>query len=561
MADSDSTADATLAQVSPPELSLLVVSATETKVVPLPRQGRLTIGRGDATDIQIDDTLASREHAEIEVQDRLFVTDLGSKNGTTLAGRALVQHQKTELFPGQSIEIGSTLIVVQRTRRPPRPARTVSHPYFEGRVEDAQEKGRPFALARIHLADPDDAPALVAKARRLLGPDDILALWAPGELELLLLGPASKDPGGWLAGAVEGLQARTGFARFPEDGTALDALLARASDLLWQSSASETLPVIADAVMIELHRVAEKVARGNISVLLLGETGAGKEVLAEAIHRASPRHKAPFQRINCAAITETLFEAELFGHEAGAFTGAARARAGLLEAATLGTVFLDEIGELPAASQAKLLRAIEQRQITRLGSTEPRSIDVRFVAATNRDLESGVKGGTFREDLYYRLNGMTITIPPLRDRRLQIPSLAETFLAQAAADNGVAVPKLTPQALRLLERHDWPGNVRELRNVVERALLLAGGGPVEVAHLPGLAQAPAAESAASPASAPLKGELAELERKRILEALEQSAGNQSRAAELLGVSRRTLLNRLDAYNVARPRKPAPKPGR
>jgi pSer/pThr/pTyr-binding forkhead associated (FHA) protein len=225
MAESDSTADATLAGVSPPELSLLVVSGTETSMVPLPRQGRLTIGRGDATDIQIDDTLASREHAEIEVQERLFVTDLGSKNGTTLAGVALTPNQRTELVAGQSIEIGSTLIVVQRTRRPPRPARTVSHPYFEGRVEDAEERGRPFVLARIHLADQGDAPALVAKSRRLLGPEDILALLAPGELEILLQGPAAADPSGWLSGSG-GLRAldlpafggRTGSGRAPGPG-------------------------------------------------------------------------------------------------------------------------------------------------------------------------------------------------------------------------------------------------------------------------------------------------------------------------------------------------------
>ena len=311
-----------------------------------------------------------------------------------------------------------------------------------------------------------------------------------------------------------------------------------------------------------LHRLIDLVAASRISVVLLGETGVGKEVAAELVHSRSPRANKPLIKINCAALPESLLEAELFGYERGAFTGATQAKQGLIEVADGGTLFLDEVAEIPLGTQAKLLRVLESREVMRLGALTPKVLDVRFVAATNRDLESSVKGGSFREDLYYRLNGMTITIPPLRDRRLQIPSLAQGFLAQAAAENGVPVPKLTPQALRLLERHDWPGNVRELRNVVERALVLAGGGPVEVDHLPGLAEARAPEASAAPASAPLKGELAELEKKRILEALEQSAGNQSRAAELLGVSRRTLLNRLDAYNVARPRKPAPpKPGR
>jgi DNA-binding NtrC family response regulator len=285
------------------------------------------------------------------------------------------------------------------------------------------------------------------------------------------------------------------------------------------------------------------VARGPIGVLLTGETGAGKEVLAEFLHRRSPRAGGPLVRVNCAALTDSLVESELFGHEKGAFTGAQRERRGLIETADGGTLFLDEIGEIPAAAQAKLLRVVEERQVTRVGSSEPRPVDVRFVAATNRDLEAEVAAGRFRRDLYFRLAGVVLAIPPLRERPLEIELLARTFAAEADARLGDA-------ALAALRAHAWPGNVRELRNVIERAALLAVDQPIDVEHL-GLAAAPAAPAAA-PAALP--DELAAIERQRIVDALEQCGGNQTRAAELLGMPRRTLVKRIAKYNVPRPRK-------
>jgi transcriptional regulator with PAS, ATPase and Fis domain len=287
-----------------------------------------------------------------------------------------------------------------------------------------------------------------------------------------------------------------------------------------------------------------------MSVLLIGETGVGKEVAAHMIHERSPRAAGPFIKINCAALPENLIESELFGYERGAFTGAQQPKKGLLEAACAGTLFLDEVGELPPGAQAKLLRAVESREIIRLGGVGPRVLDVRFVSATNRNLDAHVARGAFRQDLFYRLNGVSITIPPLRERRDEIASLAVGFVAAAAAAVERPVLDLAPGAIALLERYDWPGNVRELKNAVERAVALCEHDVIGPEHLPpALCDAPT-----PPAEADLREEIHALERRRIVEALEKCAGHQGRAAEMLGISRRTLLMRLDAFGLPRPRK-------
>jgi len=307
--------------------------------------------------------------------------------------------------------------------------------------------------------------------------------------------------------------------------------------------------VLLDPAMRDLYALAERIARGDIGVLLLGETGAGKEVLAEAIHRASPRAKKPLVKLNCASFTEQLLESELFGHERGAFTGAAAAKPGLLESADGGTVFLDEVGELSPTTQAKLLRALEDGQVLRVGGLKPRPIDVRFVAATNRDLLAEVQRGAFRQDLYFRLAAVCLAIPPLRERPAEIEPLARTFLARACERLGRAAPDLSAEALARLASHKWPGNARELRNVMERAALICEGGAIGPQHLDlGRGAAPAA------AQSDLRGEMESLERKRIVEALERSGGNQTRAAEILGMPRRTLVKRLAQYGIDRTRR-------
>jgi transcriptional regulator with AAA-type ATPase domain len=304
-------------------------------------------------------------------------------------------------------------------------------------------------------------------------------------------------------------------------------------------------PIVAEAPpMKDTVALVDRVAQSHITVLLLGETGAGKEVLARRLHEASGR-KGPLLEINCATLSPALLESELFGHERGAFTGAVAQKPGLLESARGGTVLLDEVGELAPSLQAKLLRALEQREVLRVGGRTPVAIDVRFVAATNRDLRAEVERGAFRADLYYRLNGIAIEIPPLRDRPEDLEPLAHTFLAPSGTP-------IAPDALAALRAHTFPGNVRELRQAIERAVVLAGDdGAITRAHLPPEIGSASARDRAAPETAP------EDERERILWALERCAHNQTRAAELLGISRRTLVTRIKEHKIPRPRKGYP----
>jgi DNA-binding NtrC family response regulator len=320
--------------------------------------------------------------------------------------------------------------------------------------------------------------------------------------------------------------------------------------------------VVRDPAMRALYEQVSRAALGSISVLVLGETGVGKEMLARAVHERSRRSHKPFLELNCAALPPSLLEGELFGYEKNAFTGAGQARAGLLESADGGTIFLDEVGELPPAVQVKLLRVLEDRKVLRLGGRTPRKLDVRFVAATNRDLEAEIARGSFRQDLYFRLNGVSFLIPPLRARVREIAPLAERFLAEACRMlDRTDVLRLSPEALGYLARYAWPGNVRELRNVIERAAVLSSGDEIVAADLPahvtGVASGPPAPMGTQK-DATVEGESTGSEdapeRRRIIEALTQCAGNQTRAAKLLGISLRTLVNRLAEYDVPRPRK-------
>ena len=317
--------------------------------------------------------------------------------------------------------------------------------------------------------------------------------------------------------------------------------------------------------MRRVHELAERAAAGTINVLITGETGVGKELLAETVHRASPRRGGPYVCLNCAALSETLLESELFGHERGAFTGAVQAKPGLLETAARGSLFLDEVGELPLSTQAKLLRVIETREVTRVGAVKGRTIDVRFLAATNRVLEDEVARGAFRQDLYYRLNGISLLIPPLRARVDEIEPLAQAFVENAAKMSDHPPVKLSPAAIKLLLSYAWPGNIRELRNTIERALLLSTGDAITPEDLPlekmrgtpvsmerVSEPAMASRSAQSFAVASLDDE-SRLDYERIVESLSLCSGNQTRAAKLLGMSRRTFCARLKAYGIPRPR--------
>ncbi|CAN96811.1 sigma-54 dependent transcriptional regulator [Sorangium cellulosum So ce56] len=539
-------------------LRLAIVAGSTITFAPLPPHGRVVLGRDEGCDVRIDDRSVSRRHAALHVGPPLRIEDLGSANGTFVGepqARALtarthrlrrLSRESAEVGVGERFNLGATTVVVGRA---------------PGGAAEEPDRGKPPA-------------------------------------DIVLLAPA----------------------------------------------------------MLALYEQAARAARSPISVLILGETGVGKEVLARTLHARSPRSSGPYVELNCAALPPSLLEGELFGHEKSAFTGASHARPGLLEAAHGGTLFLDEIGELPLAFQAKLLRVLEDRKVLRIGGRTPRRLDLRFVAATNRDLEAEIARGAFRQDLYFRLNGISLVVPPLRERVAEIGPLAGRFLEEACLQlDQRGAPRISPEALAALEAYAWPGNVRELRNVIERAAVLCAGESVLPADLPphlmngatppssgaasrpsgtippppplppsgaalppsgaalppsGAALPPAGAAPLSSGDAPPSGraappssratplssgdappsgraalpppppsgaglppadapppsgdalarlrlEMKAADRQRVVEALERSAGNQTRAAKLLGVSLRTLINRIDEYGIPRPRKRSP----
>ena len=577
-------------QLPPAAFHLLIMGPDLFLAQALPKNGAMSIGRADNADIRITDPLASRLHARLHVTEGMFeIEDIGSINRTKVRDVALDAGERVAVLPGEAVTIGSTILMVQETRQAARNRRVWPHTHFEARIEEecARETRMPFAIIRLAVEGNQPAGTVADTISPALRTSDMLALYGPSDYEIFL--PAtSPDLGSAINNDLIGrlraqsIVARTGIACHPRDGQTPEALVARSSERL----RGRELPAPVEGVVVEdprmrrVYGLASSAARGAISVIILGETGVGKDVMAQEIHRMSPRAKAPFVAINCAAVSEGLLESELFGHEKGAFTGATETKAGLLESAPGGTVFLDEIGDMPPKLQATLLRVIQTRQVQRVGSVKTRPIDVRFIAATHRDLEAEIGAGRFRQDLYYRLNGITLTIPPLRERRSEILPLVRSFLAQFAREMGdKPAPEVSPEAARLLEAYSWRGNVREVRNVVERALLLCEGSEILPEHLPiesmaanaiSFANVPAPgmtppppTPAAFPAAAPVPADFArptapmnaaEDEKERILRVLAECAGSQTRAAKVLGIARSTLIARLDEYGVPRPRK-------
>jgi DNA-binding NtrC family response regulator len=300
--------------------------------------------------------------------------------------------------------------------------------------------------------------------------------------------------------------------------------------------------------MRKIYQVIEQAAPTSASVLITGESGTGKELVAQTVHQLSPRAAYPYVGINCAAIPETLLESEIFGHEKGAFTGAVDRRQGCFELADRGTLFLDEIAEMVPATQVKLLRVLQERKFRRIGGRNEQVVDVRIIAATNADPVDAVKSGRLREDLFYRLNVFAIQLPPLRERREDLGLLIQAFLTEFNTRNNKSVAAVNPEAMRILESYHWPGNVRELRNVMERATILAQGEFIEPRHLPGLlVQAGQATDRAVSLSPGTTVE--EAERRLIVMTLEHTKGNKTRAAEILGISLKTLHNKLNRLKL------------
>ncbi len=300
--------------------------------------------------------------------------------------------------------------------------------------------------------------------------------------------------------------------------------------------------------MVELINMASRVAASRASVLIQGESGTGKELLARLIHQLSPRAQKPIIVVNCGALQENLLESELFGHEKGAYTGASSRRIGRFEEADGGTLFLDEIGELSPAIQVKLLRFLQEREISRLGSNVNISVDVRIISATNRDLDNQVKEGVFREDLFYRLKVVTMSLPPLRDRKEDLPALIDHFMDKFARENAKDIKGITAEARDLLLKYDYPGNVRELVNIMERAVVIARDDYITVNDIP-FKNDDFEDLSKSKSSGSLRESIEELEKHLISEAMEKAADNQTRAAEMLGMSERMLRYKLKKYDL------------
>jgi two-component system response regulator AtoC len=315
--------------------------------------------------------------------------------------------------------------------------------------------------------------------------------------------------------------------------------------------------IVADSSMVKLFSVVRRLAAVTSTVLVTGETGVGKEVVAEHVHKWSARAAGPFVRLNCASLPENLLESELYGHERGAFTGAERRRTGYFEAAHGGTLLLDEIGEMPLNLQAKLLRVLETRTITRLGGTAEIPVDVRILCATHRELRRAVTDGRFRQDLYYRISAFTLEVPPLRERPTELLLLAELFARRFARQLGRKAPQFTPAARKLLTAHRWPGNVRELRNVMEHSIVLHDGRTLDADNLPDLAPDPRAAAQdrprflhlSTPAIAPMREQMHDVEREAIRAALNAEGGNRTRAAKRLEMSRRGLIYKMIKYGL------------
>jgi DNA-binding NtrC family response regulator len=566
---------------------LLVLSKAGVFRQALKPGARLTIGRGEQCEVRIEDAKASRRHVEIELGEVIRITDLGSRNGTLVGGRPLVANQPMPLRPGEPVTIGAAVLMVQAQSLAERSLPLLSEAEFGRRVEAAREEAQKtrgeFALAHVRFhsmgssedetahgttagTDAMVATRLEMGLREGIRPADVLAYVGPAQYRVLFAATNAETAKHLAFNLRQSLDthkvpADVGIAVFPRDGRTTDELAESArANLRGIDSATTPRPQLDRGALDRLAPLIGRVAQGNINVLIIGETGVGKEVLAHTVHERSGRAGA-MVCLNCAALSEALLESELFGYERGAFTGAVQPKAGLLESADKGSIFLDEIGEMPLSFQAKLLRVIEQREVLRVGALRPRKIDVRFIAATNRDLQAEVAAGRFRQDLYFRLDGITLTIPPLRERVDEIEGLAKAFAQQAAEAIGYAAPPaFSEHVLAVLRDYHWPGNIRELKNIIERAALLCEGGTITVDHLPldrmTKPLAPAAPLVPEHATRlePRVGKRDENERAKIMAALKQCGGNQTEAAKILGVSRRTLVSRLGEYGIPRPRR-------
>ena len=572
---------------------LLCIDGDRSWRVPVPPGTELVVGRGTDVGVKLGDAMVSRHHARCTATpDGVRLTDLDSRHGTLVNGERLVGARL--LRSGDVITVGQATLVLHRANRIGG-STLVEREALVRRAEDelarARHYHRELAVIVVRTTAPLDAAAAELAVAGRMPPGAASAAIAAHHLAVLapeLDGAAAARLADGLAKALAPTTGpvAVGVACAPSDAAAADALLTAArtaadaaapgqriaaADQIPELVAGEHRIVVADPAVAKLYELAARLARSPLAILIEGETGAGKELAAAALH-AFARRPGPLVAVNCAAVPEALAEAEWFGYARGAFTGASAAKAGYLEQASGGTLFLDELGELSLALQAKLLRALEAGEITRVGEVTPRPIDLRVVAATNRDLAAEVAAGRFRQDLYFRLGAARLTLPPLRDRPRDLAVLCRRILAEACAALDRPPLRLSVAATWALAAHDWPGNVRELRNVlgylaaaapddattIERAQLppsfaaavAPGRGAVPVAPVappprPALGTAPPV----GPGFRSVGDDVRALERGRMVEALRAAGGQQNRAASLIDMPLRTFATKMKRYQI------------
>jgi two-component system, NtrC family, response regulator AtoC len=536
---------------------LIVQHHDACRVVDVPKDGQLIVGRDLDADIVVAETKVSRAHAAVIRRGQfLILQDKNSTNGTTINGSTL-RNGERRLAGGDVVRIGSAEITVAAAATAsvaPRSAR--------GRLDLALDNSEAALLLRIELPPSPPAGALDTMAACLNSIAIVEERSSEGQYAALI----QKADLAQAHQAIEMLKRQIAnihisTAAHPETGSTIDKL--------WRAAGSETSDeetavaafqgnAIASPNMVKLYKVAKRLAQTDTTVLITGETGTGKEVLASFLHNNSPRVSEPYVRLNCASLPENLLVSELFGHEKGAFTGAERRKVGYFEAASGGSLLLDEIGELSASAQVKLLRVLENRTVIPVGSTREIPVDVRVICATHRDLSKEIAEGRFREDLFYRVSAFKLHIPPLRERNAEIGLLADLFLRELSERAGHSPPQLSSATSATLATHPFRGNVRELRNAIEHAFVMRDGDCIEPQHLPpNFQQHGASPSVQLPHDQSgghnVRAALAQIERASIVKALENHGGNQTRAAKQLGLSRRALIYKMGKYEIKRAR--------
>jgi DNA-binding NtrC family response regulator len=576
--------------LSRPRVSLLVYHLGGVEAVTLGPDQTVVIGRAPPSDLPVPDPSLSREHARfILKEDAVEVEDLGSTNGTRVNGKPV---KLAVVAEGDEVGLGAVTVSIHEVQGGLRGVEGQER--FLVRLQDEVARAKFYSrqLSVLLLRPVDEQTRLLGwcpAVLRHLRPVDRLGL-AGAETLAVAMPEASRGEAIKLAGALVdevGADLRAGIVQYPEDGKSASKLMRVAHRAQEQTSAATPVrdaatlrdlqswvdgdmvaaagqPLVRARAMRELYDTVDRLARSTIPVLIIGDTGAGKELVARALHDRGKRSDGPMRSVNCAAIPDQLIESVMFGHERGAFTGATQMARGVFEEASGGTVLLDEVGELSPPAQAALLRALETKRISRVGSAKEIDVDVRIVAATHCDLEAMCDRGDFRWDLLFRLNTMVIKVPPLRERADEIEPLARLFLARAREEQGAEVESISEEALEVLRAYHWPGNVRELRNEIERAAVIARGTSIEPGdfseRVRSQHRAPdlPARSDVSPVPPSADGDeegvdfktrVENFERRLILEALERTGWKKTVAAEALRIPIRTLTHKIRTYRL------------